>query len=216
VHHFVRTVRQSIGDRRDTIVVFEVPDILRVLRERAFWDIYYEHCSYFSLGSLARLFRACDFEILDLYTAFDDQYLLIEARPGHGEPQPLLPREDDIEVLKDEVTRFTANYARTLEQYRANLEDIQRLGQKAVLWGSGSKAVAYLNALQITDEIEFVVDINPFKHGKFLAGSGHEIVPPEFLKTYAPDIVIAMNPIYRDEIRAQLQLMAVPAEVVAV
>lgn len=216
VEQFLRVVRRSIGDRRDTVVVFEVPDVSRVLRETAFWDIYYEHCSYFSLGSLARLFRACDFEILDLYAAFDDQYLLIEAKPGLQTAQPSLPGEEDMEALRQDVLYFTANHATNLQQYRAHMERIRGRGQKAVLWGSGSKAVAYLNALHIDDEIEFVVDINPFKHGKYLAGSGHEIVPPEFLKTYAPDIVIAMNPIYCDEIRAQLKHLAVPAEVVAV
>ena len=55
--NFMRCVRNTVGDRRDTIVFFEVPDVGRVLREQAFWDIYYEHCSYFTLGSLARLFR---------------------------------------------------------------------------------------------------------------------------------------------------------------
>ena len=43
-------VRRAIGDRLDTVVLFELPDVERVLREVAFWDVYYEHCSYFTLG----------------------------------------------------------------------------------------------------------------------------------------------------------------------
>ncbi len=77
---FVRMIRRSIGDRKETIVAFELPDIARVLKEQAFWDVYYEHCSYFSLGSLARLFRASGLQPLLLDTVFDGQYLLIDAR----------------------------------------------------------------------------------------------------------------------------------------
>ncbi len=58
--------------------------------------------------------------------------------------------------------------------------------QKVVLWGGGSKGVAFLTTLNITDQIKYAVDINPYKHGTFLAGTGQEIVSPEFLKDYNP------------------------------
>jgi hypothetical protein len=61
--------------------------------------------------------------------------------------------------------------------------------------------VAFLTTLGINEEIGYVVDINPFKHGTYMAGTGHEIVPPDFLQGYRPDVVIVMNPVYRDEIR---------------
>ena len=68
-------------DRRPRrAVLFDLPDVVRVLREGAFWDIYYEHCSYFSPGSLARLFRRSGFRVLDLELDYDDQYIVLEAR----------------------------------------------------------------------------------------------------------------------------------------
>ena len=59
-------------------------------------------------------------------------------------------------------------------------------GKTVALWGSGSKAVSYLTTLGVTDEVQAVVDINPHKHGKFLAGTGHEIVAPEALRQLRP------------------------------
>jgi len=59
---FLNMIRHTLSDHTDTIVFFQVPDVMRILRDLAFWDIYYEHCSYFSSGSLARLFRKCGFE----------------------------------------------------------------------------------------------------------------------------------------------------------
>ncbi|MFQ5760309.1 MAG: class I SAM-dependent methyltransferase, partial [Acidiferrobacterales bacterium] len=63
---FVSMVRRSSADRANTIVFFQVPDVTRILREMAFWDIYYEHCSYFAQGSLARLFQHCGFNVIDV------------------------------------------------------------------------------------------------------------------------------------------------------
>ena len=83
-------------------MLFELPDVRRVLDEVAFWDVYYEHCSYFSAGSLARLFRATGFEVLDLALDYDDQYLLLEARPSAVRRRPArrCRLEDDLEVLR--------------------------------------------------------------------------------------------------------------------
>ena len=64
VSEFMSSIRAGIGEREDVVVLFDLPDVVRVLREAAFWDIYYEHCSYFSPGSLARLFRRSGFDVL--------------------------------------------------------------------------------------------------------------------------------------------------------
>ncbi|RIK12087.1 MAG: SAM-dependent methyltransferase, partial [Anaerolineae bacterium] len=88
VGDFIDTVRRSIGDKPDTVVFFQIPNGRYVLCDVAFWDIYYEHCSYFTKGSLARLFRANGFEVKDLWTVYDDQYLMIEARPAEAAPSP--------------------------------------------------------------------------------------------------------------------------------
>ena len=81
---FIRMVRCSLRDSPDACVFFQVPDVSRVLAEEAFWDIYYEHCSYFSVGSLARLFRRTGFNVLDVGREYSDQYVTIEARTGDG------------------------------------------------------------------------------------------------------------------------------------
>lgn len=216
VREFMSMVRRAIGDRLDTIVLFELPDVKRVLEEVAFWDVYHEHCSYFSLGSLARLFRRSGFEVLHLELDYDDQYLLIEARPSAvtpavGEP---LPVENDLELLRQGVEKYQTEVGALRESWRSRLAELRERGGKAVIWGAGSKGVSFLTNLGLRDEIEYAVDINPFKTGKFMAGTGHEIVAPEFLRQYRPDLVVAMNPIYLSEIRAKLDELGLSPELI--
>jgi SAM-dependent methyltransferase len=213
---FVETVRAAIGNRLNTIVFFEVPDIIRVLRELAFWDIYYEHCSYFSPGSLARLFRSCKFEVTDLSKDFDDQYLLIEAKPVNHVSEKAHELEENVEDLAELVSYFSTHCHDKLDQWKDRLQQIQADGRRAVIWGSGSKCVAFVTTLGLKDEVEYVIDINPYRHGKFIPGGGHKIMPPQFLRQYKPDVVIVMNPIYRVEIQQTLDNMKVDAEAVSV
>jgi SAM-dependent methyltransferase len=213
---FMQTVRKAIGDNANTVVFFELPDVERVLDECAFWDIYYEHCSYFTLGSLARLFRRTGFEVTDLAKEFDGQYLLLEARPAaNGSHSSPLKEEESVEQLSKLVAKFQKNYDQTVEHWKRKVESIRQNGQRGVIWGSSSKCVAFLNTIGVKDEIEFIVDINTYRQGKYLPGSGKLIVAPGFLKEYRPDVVIAMNPIYLDEIRSDLSSLELNTELTA-
>lgn len=209
VGEFVSTVRRSIGDNHESVVFFQIPNARYVLCDVAFWDIYYEHCSYFTKGSLARLFRRNGFEVRDLWTAYDDQYLMIEARPvaatsGAG---ALADEESPAETMQM-VDYFVEHYEAKRNEWRRKLEEMKSAGQKVVLWGGGSKGVAFLTTLnQSLDDIAYAVDINPIKTGTFMAGTGQEIVSPAFLVDYKPDVVIIMNPVYLDEITRDLHAL---------
>lgn len=209
VGEFISTVRRSIGDKHESVVFFQIPNARYVLCDVAFWDIYYEHCSYFTKGSLARLFRRNGFEVRDLWTAYDDQYLMIEARPvtatsGAG---ALADEESPAETMQM-VDYFVEHYEAKRNEWRRKLEEMKSAGQKVVLWGGGSKGVAFLTTLnQSLDDIAYAVDINPIKTGTFMAGTGQEIVSPAFLVDYKPDVVIIMNPVYLDEITRDLHAL---------
>ena len=101
------------------------------------------------------------------------------------------------------VRYFVEHYTAKHDQWRTALADWRATGRRVVLWGGGSKGVAFLTTLsQTRDDIAYAVDINPIKHGTFMAGTGQEIIAPESLKIYRPDVVIIMNPVYRAEVTA--------------
>jgi SAM-dependent methyltransferase len=199
---FLRLVRRSIGDRPQVTVFFELPDMERVLVEQAFWDIYYEHCSYFTAHALAGLFRRAGFKVTDVWKAYDGQYLMLEARPATT--AAAVPAAD-LARTAAQVAAFETGIRARRQELRAAVDGWHRAGRTVVLWGSGSKAVGYLTTLGLKDEIAAVVDINPHKHGQYLAGTGHAIVGPDALAQLRPDVVVVMNPIYVEEIRGDLQ-----------
>ncbi len=212
---FIGTVRRSVGDREDTVLFFQIPEAMRILRECAFEDIYYEHCSYFSPGSLARLFRRNGFDVLNIEVEYGDQYLTIEARPGGGSDYQPLPGEDDLDELRDLVASFPRRCAEKLDYWRNTIDELASSGKKVVLWGSGSKGVSFLTTLGVSDRIEYVVDINPYRHGYHMSGTGQKIIAPEFLAEYRPDTVVVMNAIYVDEISRDLAGMNLHPQILA-
>ena len=219
VGEFVRLVRGTIGDRRHVNVFFELPDMERVLQQGAFWDIYYEHCTYFTRGSLARLFRSAGFDVHRLYKAYDEQYLMLEAQPAAGPTDTLLPQENDLATVASLVARFERQVNERLQSIADALARHRADGHRLAIWGSGSKCVSLISSLGLArglgPELVAVVDINPHKHGKFLAGSGLEIVSPDALRALRPQVVLVMNSIYVDEIRHDLAGRSLHPELIA-
>jgi SAM-dependent methyltransferase len=204
VSDFLGLVRRTIGDRDETRVLFDLPDVVRVLREGAFWDVYYEHCSYFSPGSLARLFRRTGFRVLALDRDYDDQYLVLEAVPQADDGSVPLPLEETPEELAAQIGSFRRRFAETTDRWRGILGAARSDGRRVAVWGAGSKAVAFLTTLAAAGEVAYAVDVNPFKRAKYLAGTGHRVLGPDDLREQPPDLVVAMNAVYLDEIRAAL------------
>jgi len=210
---FLETVRGSIRQRKQTIVFFQVPDVTRILRRCAFEDIYYEHCSYFSPDSLARLFRRTNFDIIDLRTAYNDQYILIEAKPTNTHQGYAYSSRKPVDTLAGLAVDFEKTYPSVLRHWKDQLDRCHRESKRVVLWGGGSKGVTFLNVIEGSAVIDYVVDINPYRQQTFMAGTGQLIVAPRFLRDYQPDIVIIMNSVYREEIQHDLHQLGLNPQV---
>jgi len=215
-YRFMSMLRRTIGNRMDRLVLFELPAMSRVLKEVAFWDIYYEHCSYFTTGSLARLFRRTGFDLLELELEYGDQYIVTAAEPSAAHRFTVFPGEDDLKEVTDEVAQFPARFIKMKERWLTRINGMRAKGKKLIVWGGGSKAVSFLTTLELNDQIDYVVDVNPYKHGKFVPGTGHAVKSPEELKQQRPDCVILMNPIYENEVRTRLQGMGLHPEILPV
>jgi len=209
---FLGGIRATLADDGSAAVLFELPDVRRVLDEVAFWDVYYEHCSYFCAGSLARLFRRCGFRVLDLALDYADQYLILDAVTGVDDGATTLALEESVETITEAVAHFQSAFPPIVGRWSDDLRRAAASGQRVAIWGAGSKGVSYLTTLGAGREVMCAIDINPFKRGKFMAGTGHPVVAPEDVVSDPPDVVVAMNSVYVPEIQAKLDELAIRAE----
>jgi hypothetical protein len=211
---FVKHVRDTVGNRPGTVVFFEVPDVSWTLEQMGIWDIIYEHCLYLSRVSIRRLFAGAGFEVLGTSSVYSGQFLTIRARPGAMPAKfDTTPVQEDVHFRRL-VDAFGGSQKAKVQEWRTRLADLARAKKQAVLWGAGSKGVTFLNTLdEAAAGIRAIVDVNPRKQGRFVVGTGQEIIVPDTLRALNPGVVIIMNPVYKEEIAAQLKKLGVAAEI---
>ncbi len=207
-------LRGALADRPDVPVLVELPDAGRILAEGAFWDVYHEHCNYLVREVAVELFESAGFAVRSARLAYDDQYLHVEALPV-GSPRPMRLPDEDVARLVQGAEAFRGASLQQVESLRRTIAAHARSG-RVVLWGSGSKGTAFLHALgAAAAEVDAVIDVNPHLSGTYVAGTGHPVLAPDTLAREPAVLVVAMNPVYTDEIRAELDRLSPTAELVA-
>jgi len=213
---FLLNLRKIIADRKP-VLYFEVPNALYMLKDFGIWDLIYEHCGYFTQSSLGKVFISSGYEILDVGESFGGQYLYIEARPADSNVNINTDRNaSQLVGLSTYVNEFEAKYKATVKKWLGVLDELSQTNTTAVVWGGGSKGVTFLNVLKPCNAISYVIDVNPHKCDKFIAGTGQQIKRPDYLKVQLPQKVVVMNPEYKKEIEAIIKEIGVSTEVLCV
>jgi SAM-dependent methyltransferase len=207
----LRQLRERLAVNADAVVLFEVPNGLYTLDRLGIWDIIHEHVSYFMPSSLVRAFQRAGFRVCSSESAFDDQYLWLEARVD-GQAPSLAPPERPPDTL---YSSFNARFAERVAQWRQRIAELRSDRRHVVVWGAGAKGVMFLNLLQVItgSGVDWVVDINPRKQGHFVPLTGQRIVGPECLLQNRPDLVVVMNPEYEREVRSIIYDLGIGCEV---
>ncbi|MCA0930682.1 class I SAM-dependent methyltransferase [Ruegeria profundi] len=214
VYDFLKMSREHAERNLGCVLCIEVPDYTRVWRDAAFEDVYYEHCTYFTPGSLASAVRRAGFSVINVERDYGDQYLVLEANLD-----PAADRRFDIEESPSSVHEAVESFQRRVDflkqTWRDTIAGVRASNGKVAVWGSGSKCVSFVRTIGLDDAIDAIVDINPHRHGKFAPGLDIAISSPDDLAELKPDLLIVMNPIYLEEITATCRTMGLRAEIVA-
>ncbi|HTV55005.1 MAG TPA: class I SAM-dependent methyltransferase [Terriglobia bacterium] len=207
---FLSDVRRN-AEKSGASVFFEVPNGRYTLQQNGIWDIIYPHATYFVSGSLRRLFARCGFTVESLRESFNGQYLSLEASTSGAAAQERVAPAFQNESVADEIEKFQQSYQKRVEDLTKILDELRKSPKPAVVWGGGSKGVAFLNRFKAAP-VDYVVDLNPHKQGNFVSGTGQQVVAPEFLREIQPGTIIIMNPNYRNEIQREVESLGIHPE----
>ena len=159
------------------VIIIEVQYLLNTLKDLTFDNIYHEHYNYWSLTSLVNFFKQ-----------FEAKIVKSEKINTHGGSLRIYVKKDkkskidkSVNHLLLEEEKFSIKNFKTYEDFgkkinqiksnvKKNIRELQLKGKKIIGFGSPAKATTALNFFGISDEIDFVVEDNKLKHGKFIPG----------------------------------------------
>jgi SAM-dependent methyltransferase len=212
LNSFVDGIRIML--KPEGICTIEFPHLLKLMQENQFDTIYHEHFSYFSLLTSEKIFGAHGMRIFDVEELWTHGgSLRLYACHRDDETHPTLPSVGAlVQREHDHGLHRLATYASFAEQVKetkrkllAFLIDAKRQGKQIVGYGAPGKGNTLLNYCGVrTDFLDYTVDRNPYKHGRYTPGTHIPIFPPEKIRETKPDYVLILPWNLKDEIAAQL------------
>jgi len=198
----------------DGVVTLEFPHLLELIEQNQFDTIYHEHFSYFSLLASERILAAHGLAVFDVEELpTHGGSLRVFARHAGSEPPATTAalealRKREHEARLDSLAGY-AGYAERVAETKRNLLafliDAKRAGQRIAGYGAPGKGNTLLNYCGIRgDFLDFTVDRNPYKHGRFLPGTHVPVLPVERLREARPDVILILPWNLRREIAEQL------------
>lgn len=210
LHDFVAGLRILIGERG--VLTVEFPHLLELMRYTQFDTIYHEHFSYFSLLSLEPVFTRAGLRIFN-----------VERLSTHGGSLRIWARQSDeetgasVQALREEERSFGLDHLETYARFSSDVHDVKRRflsflidaadrGERVAAYGAAAKGNTLLNYCGVREDlIEFVVDRNPHKAGKWMPGSRIPIFEPAVLLERKPDYVMILPWNIKDEVVQQMR-----------
>ena len=195
------------------VATFEFPHLMQLMALNQFDTIYHEHFSYLSLTAVQRIFAANGLTIFD-----------VEEHPTHGGSLRVFAQRSDTgkQPVSDRVIKvihtedaigiqtesyylaFQARAEKVKDDFVHFLADAKRQGKTVAAYGAAAKGNTLMNFAKLgADLIQYVVDKNPAKQGKFMPGSHIPIVSPEALQSQRPDYLVILPWNIADEVKQQ-------------
>ncbi|TMC46682.1 MAG: class I SAM-dependent methyltransferase [Chloroflexi bacterium] len=196
------------------VATIEVPHVVRLIEEVQFDTIYHEHFSYFSLTTLTRLFAQQGLEVFDVeeLPSHGGSLRVYAKRAGDSAHERSRRVDDVLEQERlggyDRIDGYRGFSSRVVDVKWKLLElliGLRRRGKSIAAYGAPGKGNTLLNYCGIrTDLVEYTVDRNPHKQGKFLPGTHIPIYAPERIERSRPDYILILPWNLQKEIAAQL------------
>lgn len=201
--------------KEEGIITFEFPHLLNLIKDNQFDTIYHEHFSYLSLLTVNEIFNdngLVIFKVQELST-HGGSLRIFATKKGNHDKHPIENSVAQIlEKEKDEFLNSMEGYTRFQEKAEKVKDDFieflikaKRNKKSVVAYGAAAKGVTLLNFCGVRkDLLEYVVDVSPYKIGKFLPGIHIPVVEKKHIEETKPDYIVILPWNLKKEIVEQL------------
>jgi hypothetical protein len=211
VNGFVAGMKILLEERG--VITLEFPHLLRLIDENQFDTIYHEHFYYFSFITVEAILSAHGLRVFDVeeLSTHGGSLRIYATHEGDG-TKPTGPRVHELREREEsnglrQLERYSSFAEQVRETKRSLLEffiDTKRRGKTIVGYGAPGKGNTLLNHCGIREDfLDYTVDRNPYKQGKFLPGTHIPIYGPERIRQTKPDYLFILPWNLRDEIIRQ-------------
>ncbi len=200
--------------RPNGIITLEFPHLMRLIAENQFDTIYHEHFSYFSFLTVKKIlaeFGLTVFEVDELPTHGGSLRIYARHEQDNSRPVTLSVQELEEREKKAGFTRLETyfSFAEKVKETKRKILDfliqVKREEKSVVGYGAPGKGNTLLNYCGIrSDFLDYTVDRNPYKHGKFLAGTHIPVFDTGRIRKTKPDYVLILPWNLKKEISEQL------------
>lgn len=195
----------------DGVAVIEVPYVVDMIDNCEFDTIYHQHIYYFSLTSLKNIFRKSGMYINNLEkTDIHGGSIRIYVEKYEAE-QPIVKKQLEYEQSRnvgniDFYKDFPVRIISLKKRLQQLLSSIKKEGGRIAAYGAAAKGTTFLSFMQIDEKyIEYVVDLNTFKHGKYMGSNHLKIYPTTKLLEDIPDYTLILAWNFSEEIINQME-----------
>jgi len=208
LNDFVAGMKILLGD--GGVITMEFPHLMRLMEGNQFDTIYHEHFSYLSFTTVERVFAAHGLTLFDVEELpIHGGSLRIFARHAADASRPVDPRVAELRAREaaagftrlDHYFSFGEQVKETKRRLLEFLIDAKRKGKQIAGYGAPGKSITLLNYCGIrTDFVDYTVDRNPYKQGKYQAGVRIPIYAPEKIRETRPDYLLILPWHLTDEV----------------
>ncbi|MEJ5082839.1 MULTISPECIES: class I SAM-dependent methyltransferase [unclassified Ochrobactrum] len=212
LNDFVRGMQILL--KPEGVITLEFPHLTNLIEQNQFDTIYHEHFSYFSLLTIRYMahrhhLKVIDVDELPTHGGSLRVYLAHNTSKRKAGPRvaALLKREQAFGI--NDITtyeQFAEKTRRTKRDLLSFLIAAKNSGKRICGYGAPGKGNTLLNYCGIgTDFLDFTVDRNPYKHGRFTPGMHIPIYDTTMIDSYKPDYILILPWNFKDEIIRQMQ-----------